>query len=40
MERNGTGDTHDLGQVEGVIADGVEDQILQLVDGHQQVIAE
>lgn len=32
--------TYDLGQVEGVAADGVEDQILQLVDGAEEVLAE
>lgn len=31
---------YNLGQVERVVANGVEDQVLQLVDGRQQVIAE
>jgi hypothetical protein len=31
---------HNLGEVEGVAADGVEDQVLQLVDSGEQILAE
>lgn len=31
---------HNLWEVKGVAADGVEDQILQLVDGGEQVLAQ
>lgn len=33
-------ESHDLWEVEGVIADSVEDQILELVDYPKQVLAE
>lgn len=32
--------TNNLRQVEGIIADGVEDQVLQLVDDAEQVLSE
>lgn len=32
--------TYNLGQVERVIADGVEDEILEFVDGPKQVVAQ
>lgn len=32
--------TYDLRQVEGVIADGVENKILKLVDSDKQIISE
>jgi hypothetical protein len=31
--------THNLGQIERIIADGVEDQVLKLVDGVQQLLS-
>lgn len=31
---------YNLRQIERVVANGVEDQVLQLVDGRQQVVAE
>lgn len=34
------GRMYNLGQIERVVANGVEDQVLQLVDGRQQVVAE
>jgi hypothetical protein len=33
-------ETHNLREIKRVIADGVEDQVLQLVDGAEQVLAE
>ncbi len=35
-----SGRAYNLGQIERVVADGVEDEILQLVDGAEQVVAE
>jgi hypothetical protein len=32
--------TYNLGEIEGVIANGVEDQVLQLVDGDEQILTE
>jgi hypothetical protein len=32
--------TYDLGEVEGVVPDSVEDEVLQLVDNVQQVFAQ
>lgn len=32
--------THNLRKIETIIADGVEDEILQLVDSGQQILAE
>ena len=32
--------TYNLGQIQRVIANSVEDQVLQLVDGREQVLAE
>jgi hypothetical protein len=29
-----------LGQIQGIVSDGVEDQVLQLVDNAQQVVTE
>jgi hypothetical protein len=34
------GVAYNLREIEGVIANGVEDQVLQLIDGPQQVVAE
>ena len=31
---------YNLRQIKGIIADGVEDEVLQLVDRRQQVVAE
>jgi hypothetical protein len=40
QEREGVKGTYDLGEIQTVSADGVEDQVLQLVDDAEQVIAE
>jgi hypothetical protein len=34
------GSTHDLRQVEGIIANGVKDQVLELVHGDEQILTQ
>lgn len=34
------GEDYNLWQIQGVVANGVEDQILELVDGAEQILAE
>lgn len=38
-QQNGQG-AYDLWQVQGVVANGVEDEVLKLVDGDEQILAE
>lgn len=40
MSLQGTGKTYNLRKIERVIADRVEDQVLQLVHSDEQIIAE
>lgn len=37
---HGGSNAHNLRQVERVIPNGVEDQVLQFIDGHQQILAQ
>lgn len=32
--------THNLGQIQGIIPNGIEDQILKLVHCHEQILAQ
>ena len=38
--RSRGGEDYNLWQIQGVVANGVEDQVLELVDGAEQILAE
>lgn len=38
--RTNLGQTYNLGQIQGIIADSIEDQVLEFVDRSEEVVAE